>query len=98
MTQTSNSFGARTTLRVGDETYEIFSLEKAEKNGLSGASRLPFTLKILLENLLRFEDGRTVTAEDVKSLTDWLESRGAADRRGGGRPCGHARRHEGSGR
>jgi len=81
MTQTSNSFGARTTLRVGDETYEIFSLEKAEKNGLSGASRLPFTLKILLENLLRFEDGRTVTAEDVKSLTDWLESRGAADRR-----------------
>ena len=81
MTQKSDSFSARTTLRVGDATYEIFSLEKAEKNGLSGASRLPFTLKILLENLLRFEDGRTVTAEDVKSLTDWLESRGTADRR-----------------
>ncbi len=81
MTQTSDSFGARTTLQVGDATWEIFSLEKAEKNGLSGASRLPFTLKILLENLLRFEDGRTVTADDVKALTDWLEGRGTMDRR-----------------
>ncbi len=81
MTQTSDSFGARTTLQVGGATYEIFSLEKAEKNGLSGASRLPFTLKILLENLLRFEDGRTVTADDVKALTDWLEGRGTTDRR-----------------
>ncbi len=81
MTQTSDSFGARTTLRVGDATYEILSLEKAEKNGLSGVSRLPFTLKILLENLLRFEDGRTVTADDVKALTDWLENRGTTDRR-----------------
>ncbi len=81
MTQTSNSFGARTTLRVGDATYEIFSLEKAEENGLSGASRLPFTLKILLENLLRFEDGRTVTADDVKALTDWLGNRGTTNRR-----------------
>ncbi len=81
MTQTSDSFGARTTLRVGDATYEIFSLERAERNGLTGASRLPFTLKILLENLLRFEDGRTVTADDVRALTDWLDGRGTADRR-----------------
>ena len=80
MTQ-SNSFGARDTLTVNGRDYEIFSLAKAAENGLEGVSRLPFTLRILLENLLRFEDGRTVTADDIRAVTGWLENRGKSARR-----------------
>ena len=54
-----DSFKCRKTLTVGAKTYEIYSLKAAEKNGLAGVSRLPFSLKIVLENLLRNEDGRT---------------------------------------
>ncbi len=49
------------TLKVGAKTYAYYSLPVAEKNGLKGISRLPFSMKVLLENLLRNEDGRTVT-------------------------------------
>ncbi len=70
-----DSFKARTTLKVGAKTYEIFSLKIAEKNGLEGISRLPFSLKVLLENLLRHEDGRSVTADDIKAMADWLTKR-----------------------
>jgi len=70
-----NSFKARKTLKVGKKNYEIFSLKEAEKNGLEGISRLPFSLKVLLENLLRHEDGRTVTADDIKAMADWLSKR-----------------------
>jgi aconitate hydratase A / 2-methylisocitrate dehydratase len=66
-----NSFGARDTLRVGDETFEIFRLEKLERGGLGPVSRLPFSLRILLENLLRREDGRIVRAEDIEALARW---------------------------
>ncbi len=62
MTKSLDSFKARKTLQVGAKTYTYFSLPEAEKNGLEGISRLPFSLKVLLENLLRFEDGRTVTS------------------------------------
>ena len=48
--------------------YEYYSLPEAEKNGLAGISRLPFSLKVLLENLLRYEDGRTVTADDIRAM------------------------------
>ena len=74
-TQTINSidsFKCRRTLDVDGKQYEYFSLPEAEKNGLSGISRLPFSLKVLLENLLRFEDGQTVTADDIKAMTSWL--------------------------
>ncbi len=54
-----DSFKCRKTLTVGAKTYEIYSLKTAEKNGLAGVSQLPFSLKIVLENLLRNEDGRT---------------------------------------
>ena len=81
MTQSKDSFSARTTLSVNGRDYEIFSLEKAEAAGLSGVSRLPFTLKVLLENLLRHEDGRSVTADDIRALTGWLEHRGKGERR-----------------
>jgi aconitate hydratase len=81
MTQSIDTFSARSTLRAGGQEYEIFSLERAEAAGLAGISRLPFTLKVLLENLLRHEDGRTVTAEDIRALSGWLENRGTRDRR-----------------
>ncbi|MFZ3034639.1 MAG: aconitate hydratase AcnA [Parvibaculum sp.] len=71
----SNSFGAKQTLKVGKRSYTYYSLKAAEKNGLPGTARLPFSLKVLLENLLRYEDGRTVNADDIKAVKAWLKSR-----------------------
>lgn len=70
-----NSFGARTSLTVGGKKLAIFSLEAVEGAGLAGISRLPFSLKVMLENLLRHEDGCTVTREDIDLL---CRSTGAA--------------------
>ena len=72
MTQSLDSFNCKTTLQVGDQTYTYFSIPEAEKNGLEGVSKLPFSLKVVLENLLRFEDGRTVTKEDILACAEWL--------------------------
>ena len=69
-----DSFKARKTLEVNGKTYIYFSLPEAEKNGLAGISRLPYSLKVVLENLLRFEDGRTVTADDIRACAKWLET------------------------
>ena len=66
----TNSFGARTTLTVGAREYEIYRLDALAQRGVNLA-RLPFSLKILLENLLRTENGRTVTADDVLALAAW---------------------------
>ncbi len=66
----ANSLGTRTALTVGSETVDLFSLPALEKT-YAGVSRLPFSLKILLENLLRREDGRAVKAEDVAALARW---------------------------
>ena len=65
-----DSFKSRRQLTVGDRTYTYFSLKHAEKNGLGGILRLPKSLKILLENLLRHEDGRTVTADSHAICND----------------------------
>ncbi|GAA1100415.1 aconitate hydratase AcnA [Nocardiopsis composta] len=62
----TNSFGSRDTLRVGDASYEIFRLDAVE-----GSKRLPYSLKVLLENLLRTEDGANVTAEHIRALGNW---------------------------
>ncbi len=70
-----DSFNCRRTLEVEGRQYEYFSLPEAEKNGLTGISRLPFSLKVLLENLLRFEDGRTVRADDIRAMASWLAER-----------------------
>ena len=70
-----DSFKARKTLKVGNKSYEYFSLKAAEKNGLKGISSLPFSLKVLLENLLRNEDGRTVTKADIKAMASWLRKK-----------------------
>jgi aconitate hydratase len=66
----ANSFGSRATLNAGGRSYEIFRLDALERRGLSIA-RLPYSLKILLENLLRLEDGRGVQAGDVEKLAKW---------------------------
>ncbi len=66
-----DSFKSRKTLGVGDKTYVYYSLVEAEKNGLPGVGSLPFSLKVLLENLLRNEDGRSVTADDIRAMAAW---------------------------
>ena len=71
-----DSFKSRKTLKVGSKSYTYFSLKAAEKNGLKGISRLPYSLKVLLENLLRFEDGRSVTKADIEGIAKWLKNRG----------------------
>ncbi|MGW0627494.1 aconitate hydratase AcnA [Streptomyces sp. NPDC002758] len=62
----ANSFDARSTLQVGDESYEIFRLDKVE-----GSARLPYSLKVLLENLLRTEDGANITADHIRAIGSW---------------------------
>ena len=64
----------RRTLTVGDLAYDYFSIPEAEKT-LGDLSRLPFSLRVLLENLLRFEDGRSVTVEHLKAMRAWLDAR-----------------------
>jgi aconitate hydratase len=68
-----NSFGAKSTLDVDGKSYEIFRLDAVTGEGLDQAS-LPFSLKVLLENLLRTEDGADITAEDIKALAGWDEN------------------------
>jgi aconitate hydratase len=66
-----NSFRTRDKLSVGAQTFDIHRLELLEKQGISGLEKLPFALRILLENLLRCEDGRFVHAEDIRALAGW---------------------------
>ncbi len=70
-----DSFKCRRTLKADGEKYDYFSLKEAEANGLPGISNLPFSLKVLLENLLRHEDGRTVTADDIRAMALWLNDK-----------------------
>src|SRR5262245_60745083 len=70
-----DTFKCKKTLTVGAKTYEYFSLPDAERNGLAGISKLPFSLKVLLENLLRHEDGRSVKADDIRAMAKWLETK-----------------------
>jgi aconitate hydratase len=70
-----DNFRCCKTLQVGSKTYAYFSLPTAERNGLKGISRLPFSMKVLLENLLRNEDGRTVAKDDIKAVAEWLKTK-----------------------
>ncbi len=63
-----NTFNSRSTLKAGNAEFDYFSLETAEKAGIGSVSKLPFSLKVMLENLLRFEDGQTVTAADIRAV------------------------------
>ena len=63
----ANSFGAKTTLDVAGKQYEIFKVD-----AVPGSATLPFSLKVLLENLLRTEDGANITAADIAALGEWV--------------------------
>ncbi len=73
-----DSFNSRSTLQVGDKSYIYYSLDAAAKNGLGDVSRLPASLKVLLENMLRNEDGKTVTRDDILAFKSWLDNKGMA--------------------
>jgi aconitate hydratase len=71
-----DQLGAQKTLTLNGQTYHYFSLREVEKS-IPSAQQLPFSLKILLENLLRYENGRTITVEDIKALAEWTKNRTA---------------------
>jgi aconitate hydratase len=66
-----NSFGAASTLSVGDRVYRYFRLEQLERQGIANVHRIPYCIKVLLENLLRFEDDRTVKRTDIEYIARW---------------------------
>src|SRR5215469_14218085 len=65
-----NSFGSRASLRVGSRQYEIYRIDALDKQGIS-TQHLPYSLRVLLENLLRTENGRSVTRDDIRFLAEW---------------------------
>jgi len=70
-----DSFNCEREIKVGEDVYTYYDLKEAEKNGLDGISKLPRSLKVLLENLLRHEDGKTVLKDDIHAMADWLKTR-----------------------
>ena len=70
-----DSFKSLKKLKVDNKIYNIFSLKEAEKNGLEDISKLPKSLKVLLENLLRFEDEKFVKKEQILSIRSWLDEK-----------------------
>ena len=72
---TKNSYNSLSDIKINDKNYKIFSLPKAEKNGLSGISKLPKSLKVLLENLLRYEDDLSVNKNQIEAIKSWLKDK-----------------------
>ncbi|MEE2699655.1 MAG: aconitate hydratase AcnA [Pseudomonadota bacterium] len=70
-----DTLNVRRSLHVGEKKYDYFSLEAAAEAGLGDIKRLPYSLKVLLENLLRYEDGSSVTVNDIKAFTSWVKNR-----------------------
>ena len=70
-----NSFKSLTTICIDSKEYSYYSLKLAEKNGLDGISKLPKSLKVLLENLLRYEDNKSVTKSQILALQSWLKNK-----------------------
>lgn len=70
-----DSLSTKSELKVDGKTYHYYSLKEAENKNFKGISRLPYSLKVLFENLLRFEDNNTVTTKDIKAVADWLETK-----------------------
>src|ERR1051325_2314399 len=74
-----DSLHSRSTLEASGKNYAYYSIIKAAET-LGDVSRLPFSMKVLLENLLRFEDGKTVTRDDIQAIVDWQQDKGATAR------------------
>jgi hypothetical protein len=74
-----DSFQSRKTLTVGDKSYTYYSIPHAAKAGLADATALPFAMKVLLENLLRFEDDRSVKKDDISATVAWLGNKGKTE-------------------
>ena len=70
-----NSYKSLKTITINNNKYKYYSLLEAEKNGLDGVSKLPKSLKVLLENLLRYEDDLSVTKNQIKAIKDWLKTK-----------------------
>lgn len=70
-----DSLATKSQLNVDGKTYHYYSLKEAEKAHFKGINRLPYSLKVLFENLLRFEDGKTVTIKDIGAIADWLNTK-----------------------
>jgi len=70
-----NSYKSLKTININDSDYKYYSLAEAEKNGLDGISKLPKSLKVLLENLLRYEDDLSVTKNQIDAIKDWLKTK-----------------------
>ena len=83
----NDSFNCRKTLNVDGKSYVYYSLPDAEANGLTGISKLPYSMKVLLENLLRHEDGRSVTKADIAAMASWLDNKGKTEKEIGFRPA-----------
>ncbi|MBB4009158.1 aconitate hydratase AcnA [Allorhizobium taibaishanense] len=79
MSKSLDSFNCRSTLTVDGKDYVYYSIPKAEANGLAGVSKLPYSMKVLLENLLRNEDGRSVTKADIQAVASWLTNKGLTE-------------------
>ena len=86
MTDGQYRANSRRQLKVAGKTYDYFSLAALAETGLGDIARLPFSLKVLLENLLRHEDGRTVSSDDVANLAEWAKT-GSSDREIAYRPA-----------
>jgi len=70
-----NSYNSLKTININNSEYRYYSLADAEKNGLDGISKLPKSLKVLLENLLRYEDDLSVTKSQIEAIKDWLKTK-----------------------
>ncbi|MDC0859334.1 aconitate hydratase AcnA [Candidatus Pelagibacter sp.] len=70
-----NSFNSKSTINIKNKDYTYYSISEAEKNGLEGVSKLPKSLKVLLENLLRYEDDLTVNKSQITAIKDWLKTK-----------------------
>ena len=68
-----NSFNSKSKIKINNQDYTFYSIPEAEKNGLDGVSKLPKSLKVLLENLLRYEDDLTVNKDQISAIKDWLK-------------------------
>ena len=74
-TGNKNSYQSLKSIIINNKKYKFYSLSEAEKNGLNGISKLPKSLKVVLENLLRYEDDKTVTKNQIEEIKNWLKNK-----------------------